>query len=261
MAGCQGGSSGTGDSETGGVTGGDTSTSESQPTTGGDVSRAECEAYLACIAATMPEALPAAQAGYGEDGLCWKGSASEIENCLTACEVGREKNHELFPEEEACFLCTTNEDCSVGETCFKGSCAMGCGDGRVEGNEICDSEESCDEDCLGPLDCTPLGNVGCQPGFTCTLVVVPNGDTVFGECYDFVESAPGRGEVCENRCEGGLFCAPADSLAACPGDACCTDWCDLGAPEICPQGTVCTKWEFSVDIHPSLAYLGVCISS
>ena len=71
---------------------------------------------------------------------------------------------------------------------------------------------------------------------------------------------PSYGEECLDACDPGLECAPSNLLPDCATPMCCTNWCDLNAPENCPGGTVCTPYDpVGHEVSPQLSYLGLCL--
>ncbi len=252
----------------------DSGSSEGIPTTGSGEpvdERAPCQRYVACVAATTPTELPAAQMGYGEDGSCWAGSAEMAAQCRAACRAGLAQLHEANQDEPACIPCEGDGDCDgaggdvcsgagdcvsrcvngepVGECecridgdcdefskCTDGVCGPAkCGDGVVQQGEHCDGQMHCDADCKGPLECTPLFNVGCPEFLRCTE---------FGYCDDNATPA-GLGEPCINgNCAGGFWCSYDDL---------CHQFCAIGG-DPCLDGTECVL----IGLDPPLDYLGRC---
>lgn len=251
--------SATGTSATTGADASSTANTGDSDPTGGDATHEVCEDYLACVGAVAPEALPDALATYGTNGTCWTGSASQIELCLETCRTGKEMYHDVYPDAAACAFCTTNADCDAGQLCFQGDCAMpGCGDGLVTDDEVCDGQEGCDADCQGP-GCGPLTNAGCGEELLCVL---DEYDQMFylGECV-VPGGAAKYGEGCvESACAPGLACVESSLVASCGEPWCCTNACDLNAPESCPAGATCTAYDpEQVPLAPWLSYLGRCL--
>jgi hypothetical protein len=252
-----------------GVTGAATSNSSTtdtpgEPTTGGAESHAVCDAYLACIAAVMPGALPTAQAGFGEDGTCWQGSAEEAQQCLDGCANGKAMYHEAFPDAPACYVCASNDDCAAGENCFKGSCAVGCGNGLVEPGEVCDSGGDCYDKCNGPGECSPLTNEGCDDGYACTLDF-PGGDYEYQSvACDLRGESVGLGGNCNGTpCNPGLICMVGEKGACGEVDDCCVQVCDTAASNTCSDGRTCNALQghgvVPYNLEGWLQYLGVCL--
>lgn len=252
------GSGGSGDEPT---TGGEASTG-SQPTGGetGGMSGAPyewCQRYLACLAVTDPEALPGAKEGFGEDSDCWKGSASDAELCETACITGIEQHQGLAPDEPACYRCTTDDECDPGadESCVEHQCIPDCGNGVIDEDEICELSQVCD-DCKTGYICSPLNNAGCEPGQKCVLLDTDEGVA----CLPESETDRGDLEACDtiDSCAQGLHCTHSMIFfdGDCPGDACCTGYCNLDAPNSCPEGRNCQP--YILNGIPPLDYLGLC---
>lgn len=239
---------------------GDPTTGATDPTTGGSASgttgepaptRADCEKYLDCVAVATPEALPAAQMGFGPDGTCWQGSIESQLQCIDACVSGLESLHQLYPDIAACAECVEDAECSAGQHCVAGQCsAPFCGDGFVD----VDAGEICDEGCApsgcdkGPFPCNPFTDAGCAADEQCSLdywTCVPDNFPPLGD-----------GHACDpnanNFCGHGLVCADPDLINGCQSAGCCTLLCDLLAPNECPNGRVC------IDTYGAGTIVGVC---
>jgi hypothetical protein len=265
-----------GSSAEAGATGSVTTTDDPTTDSGGEPvdGHAPCDRYLACVAATTPDALPGAQQGYGEDGTCWQGSAEAAAQCREACRVGLTQLNMMSPDEPECTPCGVDDDCDVagnelcssagkcvprcvkgepalecvcrdggdcreGEECAEDRCGGAiCGDGLVQRGEICDGQEGCDADCAGPLECTPLFNVGCMEGLACNEG---------GSCAEGYPEGPGRGKSCfdEFLCPGGFFCTEQDFL--------CHRYCAVGG-DPCDDGEYCV----ALELDPPLDYIGAC---
>lgn len=229
------------------VTGGETDT--------GGASHEVCDRYIACVAATNPMGLPAAQEGFGPDSECWKMSQEQIDLCLQACEAGIVQSHVVYPDEPKCYLCNDDSECDqmAGEHCLKGTCAVGlCGDGLVQPGELCDGQDGCTGDCMdGDQTCSPLTGVGCVEGEYCEVGGSPGG-YVKAVCF------PGPKKCGDFTCDLGNYCVFDDMQEEYIG---CSPWCDLGAPQPCPDGLTCVKLDYGgvgFDPPSSLAYLGKC---
>jgi hypothetical protein len=240
-----------------------TSTPTSGAESGAESEVAEiCVRYIDCIVATVPEALPAAQAGFGEGSMCWSGSAMMAMQCIDACKNALANSHEAFPTEQKCSVCVEDSECAVeeGEACLGGDCVLldVCGNGVVEADEICDSGSGCGDDCVSGPECSPLTQVGCgksvcfyhaQGGLIC---VNPTG-------------LPGNeaGEGCTDTfdCAARLACIAGEDLSgACASAACCVPYCDLAAPTTCAAGLTCRPLSESLDISEAgTDYLGICV--
>ncbi len=256
--------------------------------TGGGASHAVCDRYLACIAATIPEALPAAQQGYAENGTCWQAGVDAAQLCITACRTGLEKTHELYPDEPACSECALDDECDAGSgevcasagvcvalcvdqlpggcvcrvdadcgaehVCVEEACqtSLTCGDGKVGADEICDGQDGCDADCAGPLQCNPLTNLGCSAGQVCHID---------GTCKDVPGALPGAGEACQYQpkqatCAVGHVCEMGYYQQDCAYDGCCVQLCNLSEDDYdCPGDQYCAQ---VLDMLPELAFVGLC---
>ena len=123
---------------------------------------------------------------------------------------------------------------------------------------------------------------GCDPGFACLVsdmpLCLPECDPLLQDCpagqtcmlsdMDFVcwpviEEQAGLFESCEyaNSCEPGLTCVDADLAAECPPDSlgCCTPYCDLDGPAVCPGvGQSCRSIFEPIDPPPGQEDVGIC---
>lgn len=256
--------------------------------TAGGSSHAVCDRYLACIAATTPAALPAAQMGYAENGTCWQAGTDAADLCLGACRVGLMQYHDLYPGEPACEPCAADDECdaAAGEVCssahtcvplcvdeLPGGClcrvdgdcvgdhvcvdedcrtSLTCGDGKVDASEICDGQVGCNAGCDGPPECSPVTNLGCAAGQICHID---------GACMDAPGDLPGNGEECMNipskvTCAAGYVCESGYYDPDCGFDACCKALCNFQGPDDCPVGTYCNP---GLDLIPQFAYIGICV--
>ncbi len=229
-----------------GSTGGGTDT--------GGFDREICDRYIACVAATSPAGLPAAQQGFGPDAPCWTLGQMEIDACLMVCGGGLIQNHTVFPGAPECYLCRDDSECntSAGEVCYKGDCTLGpCGDGIVQSNELCDGAQKCDDDCQGGATCSPLTGVGCDEEHYCGMSY-----SLGAQCFKKPNSCS---EKPEETCPNGMFC-DFDNDANFLG---CLPYCDLNAPMPCPEGLKCVPWangtDLMLDKYDALSYLGECL--
>jgi hypothetical protein len=71
-----------------------------------------CAAYLECVRAATPDHLPATLDAYGEDGACWQLVGGDEEACWRECEAHRDELAETVPDEQACWRCGSDEDCT-----------------------------------------------------------------------------------------------------------------------------------------------------
>lgn len=257
--GCSGDSTAESDASTSPTTTASTTNATTSQTGGetdtGGASHEVCDRYIACVAVTAPMALPAAQEGFGPDSECWKMSQDQIDLCLQACEAGIVQSHALYPDEPKCYVCNDDSECDqeAGESCFQGMCAVGlCGDGLVQPGELCDGQEFCTDNCrYGDQSCSPLTGVGCDEGEYCSIV--SPGDYVITACE------PSPYDCGDFTCDLGTYCVFDFVTEEYLG---CLPWCDLGAPQPCPEGLTCVKFDYGggvgFDPPSALAYLGRC---
>jgi len=241
------GSSSTGDTGSGETGGGETGdTGAPEPT------QESCERYVACIGATSPIDLPAAQDGFGPGSTCWTTGPVAAQQCIDACVLGLEQANEAYPEEPKCYICQSDEECAqgVGEYCTGGRCLRSiCGDGILQADELCDGQTQCSDDCMEGDNtvCNPFSDVGCEDGMFCTPDRIYDG-------AEHTQTICVASIACfsERPCVPGEFC---DLLTEDPKAACKVS-CDLNSPESCQDGLQCTPLPFPVG--GIIDYLGYC---
>lgn len=133
------------------------------------------------------------------------------------------------------------DDCDAGLICWnvppgetEGVCTALCAGSSAAG--FCPDDSVCSVYNDGALPiclptCDPLG-LGCEAGevcipqgggagrFVCAVDAAPNGGSYGDACLAF------------NKCDPGLFCAPASAVPGCTEAlGCCSQYCDLSAPE------------------------------
>lgn len=266
--------------------------------TGSGGQHAPCERYLLCLAATTPEVLPNAQAGFGESGTCWQGTPAEAAQCVEGCRAGLAQTHAQYPDEPACLPCAFDDECAAGQLCgVAGECVtrcvdgepdpceckidtdcgdneqcaartctlkMVCGDGIVEAGEVCDGQAGCDGDCQGPAACTPYANTGCPTGQACQVV---DGTPA---CVDLPADYAGPGMPCGDQGYSdtyGYTDYDTDSdpaIIACAGGLWCGPCGDYYSDECCQpycavDGEPCMDGPcVPLGLPAPFDYLGVC---
>lgn len=235
-----------------------------EPTGGDPTGDAEshriCDLYLNCLAVIAPTELPDAQQGFGPNGTCWQGDAGSAQQCISACQDGLETWHEYDPSEPLCWLCQAPTDCPEGQMCEGGECeaapVVGCGDGKIGADEVCDGNPGCDADCLGPAECSPYTLAGCKAGEVC--LYKPGSDP---SCASGDAGLPELDEACDpnvnEQCAEGLICAPSNLSPTCPTSGCCVALCDRTSGEGCAGDHSCTPNLGGVS-PPGLDYIGFC---
>jgi hypothetical protein len=168
------------------------------------------------------------------------------------------------------------DDCAKGAMCWsvdpgthEGYCIGFCfGDA---GNPTCDPGYVCPigGDATLPLcrpNCDPvLAGADC-PGAdeTCVALDFGLGELPF-TCVREGSGAPG--DVCSlgnpwnNDCDPGLFCAAKEDVPGCPMSGCCSEFCDVNAPNTCEgagQGQVCEPWVYDGMVPPGYEHVGGC---
>ncbi len=171
---------------------------------------AACDAYVDCVAATLPGAMATVEADYGRNGLCWKTLAPSecTQTCLTALQSTRAND----PDALACPSCFSDADCA-GRHCDAGisACVDCTGDADCGGaTPICDPATLSCVACVADTDC-PNTTPHCG-----TLPETPNAPAA---CYACIS-----GDQCDSRsCVNGSCCVPQScsdlALASLPAGA------------------------------------------
>ena len=81
----------------------------------GDPPLTDCERYVACYQAAIPDNDGMIPGKYGDDGSCWQGTAAEQAKCRDDCETGLLQYHIAFPDLEECALPPTDVTFTIGE--------------------------------------------------------------------------------------------------------------------------------------------------
>ena len=161
------------------------------------------------------------------------------------------------------------DDCDVRAICWgvnqanKGACVgmcMGSPD-----HATCPDGLQCDVSNGGNLilcvmPCDPLAP-SCPEGKVC----IPGGEEKIFLCDTDASGDKGAyGDECEyvNVCDNGLMCISGTAVPGCPGQACCSEFCDLTEESMCTgQGQVCESvYDSPEDAPPGLEDVGVCVS-
>ncbi len=159
------------------------------------------------------------------------------------------------------------DNCDMHGLCFdvdpdtlEGTCVAMCtGD---EDNPICPPGSSCTILNGGVLVlclpiCDPLIVQSCPPGDVC----VNSGDE-FQCVFDASGDEGQQFDVCEfaNACDPGHVCVPSDGVPGCNEQepSCCSTFCDLTQPNLCPPQTACVPFFGDNPPPPGLEDVGVC---
>ena len=162
------------------------------------------------------------------------------------------------------------DDCELGTMCWdvdpftnQGTCVANCS----QGDPSCaiDSGTECFMGYAGVInvcivDCDPLLQ-DCVDSATC----VPDGNDDFFCVPDASADDGHLGDACVwfDECDPGLFCTDAEAVPDCVTLGCCTEFCDLAAPEPDTQcsnaadGVTCEPWFIVGDAENE--FLGKCV--
>jgi hypothetical protein len=178
------------------------STSDESDDTDGGPNLGPCADFIACDMDVTPQVLTTIIATYGEEGTCWKLPGVTEANCWAECEALLAELQKTYPNSEACWECTSDDDCTDATP----HCVVG----------TCTAAEPCDE-----CECSGL----CFG--TCELVVpAPCGAICQGTCTGTCSETDGEGN-CNGMCDGGCegTCLMPDG-GQCPGT--CNGMCLFG---------------------------------
>ena len=212
--------------------------------------------------------------GPGEKCMPWSSDGDTTWNALHCVAVAVE------PAElgEACTVVdgplSGKDDCGVGLMCWnvdaagEGTCiglcegtiqSPGCADPAAVCSVYNDGTlpvclDECDpltQTCAGDQLCIPQGGGGST--FVCAVDAAPVDGSYGDACLAF------------NKCDPGLFCAPASTVPGCGATAgCCSEFCDLAEPDpdaACSgrsDGQSCLPWFSPGTSPPGLDMLGAC---
>ncbi len=166
------------------------------------------------------------------------------------------------------------DNCGHGEFCWPTN-----EDGTGVCKDLCDAADP--DDIWDSLYCENPGAtpyIGCQDCFcVCEVACDPlaqdcgEGQGCYLTGYNFFLCGPDasegmgqHGESCEyvNHCAPGTACISAEAIPGCEGFGCCSDFCDIDAPNTCPGadlGETCVAlFEDPADAPVGLDHIGLC---
>jgi hypothetical protein len=169
---------------------------------------------------------------------------------------------------------TGQDDCDVGLMCWnvdaagQGTC-IGLCEGTIQSPGCADPAAVCSVYNDGALpvclyECDPLAQT-CPGDQLC--IPQGGGGSTFVCAVDAAPVEGGYGDPCLafNKCDPGLFCAPAETVPGCGATAgCCSEFCDLSDADpdaACSghaQGQTCLPWFQGEGAPPGLETLGAC---
>jgi hypothetical protein len=213
----------------------------------GEVSSPACEALIDCVREVTPEVLSETIGAYGPEGSCFDTPGVTLEDCEVECDALRADLALLNPDVAECA-------------------PLGCGDGVLALDELCDSISACTATCRFVSTvhrCNMINQLGCEDDEFCWLF---SDGTEMG-CYSAFVANNGHfvGDECDTifgPCEDLSFCAYQSP--ACSGPLCCRPRCYIGATEndfgACPDGGECVP--IGENFGPSLVigaeFYGYC---
>lgn len=158
------------------------------------------------------------------------------------------------------------DDCEMHALCFdvndelEGTCVSMCTGSQQ--NPVCPPGQACSISNGGVLplcltECDPLNIVSCPPGDVC----VPSGES-FLCVFDASDEGGQLFDECQfvNGCDPGLLCVSPDGVPACDpqADGCCTAYCNLTLPNLCPPPLPCVPFFEEGLAPPGHEDVGVC---
>ncbi|MEX1366527.1 MAG: hypothetical protein AB1Z98_25610 [Nannocystaceae bacterium] len=159
------------------------------------------------------------------------------------------------------------DSCDLGLLCWgvdsttnEGECIAMCG--GSPGEPVCEPDQTCSISNDGALvlcldTCDPLMQ-DCPTGEGCY-------GTTLGEFVCSETLQPGTwGQPCEQfaDCDPGSVCVGGFLVPGCATAECCTDFCDLAAPDTCPgsaRGVTCESWYRGGMPQPGYDDVGACV--
>jgi hypothetical protein len=214
----------------------------------GEASSPACEALIDCVREVTPEALSATIGAYGPEGNCFDTPGVTPEDCEAECGALRADLALLHPDVAECA-------------------PLGCNDGVLALDELCDSNPGCTATCTftsSDHHCNMLNQLGCDDDEVCWVTpegtgigcfvagIAMNGDTLGGSC-----------STSFGPCEDLSICSTHPSSCADP--PCCQPTCYLGATEddfgVCPDGSECLSLSeaFGSSLVDGAESYGFCI--
>ena len=170
-------------------------------------------------------------------------------------------------------VCTATGPVTGIDNCDKGGLCEGVDRETLEGKciEFCQGSDE-NLECASPgYECTDW-NRGLGVAF-CTKGCNPLGDDCQGDevcvpsvvgwhcTFDASNDAGADGDACEfiNVCDPGLYCVQGTEVADCNESGCCTPYCDLNKPDVCPEEQTCIPYYAMEDEPPEgLENVGYC---
>jgi hypothetical protein len=164
------------------------------------------------------------------------------------------------------------DDCAKGSMCWnvdavthEGYCIDFCVE-SPSGEPVCNAGYTCPLSDTAILalclhTCNPvLAATDCLGMKETCVYANPVSPTVPFACVPVGENA-GHGEPCMNinSCAPGLFCGVAADVPGCATSHCCSEFCDLMAPDTCAgQGQICEPWVYDGMVPPGYEHVGGC---
>lgn len=198
-----------------------------------------CSRYVACVAETNAEQLPAALDAYGIDGDCWQGGTSVAESCGVTCQRELVQLRATNPSTDSCIACDQDAHCAdEASHCVDGNCVEcvaedECGGRLCQDNRCvgCVDDSHCDTACVDDECVTcPTGSSWCaDPDFGSGCVDHATDVLNCGGCGIRCND----GECREGSCATWTSClvpdGTCDQICASQGRACATA-CSSGTP-------------------------------
>lgn len=107
------------------------------------------------------------------------------------------------------------------------------------------------------FECNPQAPETCPAGLQCLFYPAFLYGTNF--CWEVPPGDEPVGAGCDfDQCGEGKLCLSAEYVPGCADARCCTEWCDLGAPNCSDPAASCEDFPVWNEEHPSFATLGAC---
>ncbi len=164
------------------------------------------------------------------------------------------------------------DDCDEGSMCWnvdavthEGYCVAFCGVSQ-SGAPTCEDGHTCPLSSSATLPlclrtCDPLlAGSDCQSANETCVYANPDPVMVPFACVPGGEGAA-YGDACMriNDCDAGLYCTAAAQVPGCATPSCCSEFCDLNAPNTCAgPGQVCEGWVYDGMVPSGYEHVGGC---
>ncbi|MCY0990488.1 hypothetical protein OV203_25325 [Nannocystis sp. ILAH1] len=108
------------------------------------------------------------------------------------------------------------------------------------------------------FECNPQAPETCPADLQCLFYPAFLYGTNF--CWEVPRGELPLGADCDyDQCGQGKLCLPAEHVPGCAEERCCSEWCDLAAPDCSDPAASCDDFPVWMEEDPSFATLGACV--